>query len=364
MSSAPRSGPVRRPRTRLHAKAWLFHRNTGFDTAYVGSSNLSRAALLDGVEWNVRLSRVATPSPARQVRATFDTYWNDRLRDLRPRVATATASTTRSPKPSGRTASRPRHTLTCPASRSAPYPVPAGDARRSTPSGVHDRHRNLVVAATGTGKTVIAALDYRRLCDPDLGSAPRCSSSPTARDPRAVAPHVPRGAGRRDLRRALRRRRPAGAVAPRLRQRPVADAYGVDEHPGRRLRHRRDRRVPPRASHDLPDGSSTTSPDGAAWPDRHARTRRRHRRPDASSTAASPPSSALGALGAICCARSTTSASPTAPTCAQLAWTRGRYDEGELANLYTGNDAAPRSSCKQLRDKVTISARCAPWGSA
>jgi len=31
---------------------------------------------------------------------------------------------------------------------------------------VHDRHRNLVVAATGTGNTVIAALDYRSLCEP------------------------------------------------------------------------------------------------------------------------------------------------------------------------------------------------------
>lgn len=64
-------------RTRLHAKAWLFRRNTGYDTAYVGSSNLSRAALLDGVEWNVRLSNVATPTLLHKFEATFDSYWND-----------------------------------------------------------------------------------------------------------------------------------------------------------------------------------------------------------------------------------------------------------------------------------------------
>src|SRR5690554_7810100 len=29
---------------------------------------------------------------------------------------------------------------------------------------VHERHRNLVVAATGTGKTVISAFDYKRFC--------------------------------------------------------------------------------------------------------------------------------------------------------------------------------------------------------
>src|SRR5690606_38427931 len=31
----------------------------------------------------------------------------------------------------------------------------------------HGRHRNLVVAATGTGKTVVAALDYRQLRERD-----------------------------------------------------------------------------------------------------------------------------------------------------------------------------------------------------
>ena len=64
-------------RTRLHAKAWMFQRSSGFHTGYVGSSNLSRAALLDGVEWNVRLSQVATPALMEKFRATFETYWND-----------------------------------------------------------------------------------------------------------------------------------------------------------------------------------------------------------------------------------------------------------------------------------------------
>ncbi|MCT1641457.1 phospholipase D-like domain-containing protein [Dietzia cinnamea] len=62
--------------TRLHAKAWLFRRHSGFDTAYVGSSNLSRSALVDGLEWNVRLSSVVHAAQIAKFRTVFDSYWN------------------------------------------------------------------------------------------------------------------------------------------------------------------------------------------------------------------------------------------------------------------------------------------------
>jgi superfamily II DNA or RNA helicase/HKD family nuclease len=152
--------------TRLHAKAWLFRRNSGFHTAFVGSSNLSRSALVEGLEWNVRLSSVATPDLIRKFVTTFDSYWADpAFAPYDPenpadgeRLAPALATTRAGTAPSG-TGLEVR-----------PFPhqlqiLEALDAERA----VHGRHRNLVVAATGTGKTVVAALDYARL----RGTLPR-----------------------------------------------------------------------------------------------------------------------------------------------------------------------------------------------
>jgi HKD family nuclease len=67
---------------RLHAKSYLFLRNTGFHTAYIGSSNLSEAALTEGLEWNVKVTQAELPNIIKEVRHTFESYWADPL--LRP----------------------------------------------------------------------------------------------------------------------------------------------------------------------------------------------------------------------------------------------------------------------------------------
>ena len=124
---------------------------TGFDTAYVGSSNLSRAALLDGVEWNVRLSRSGDAALLEKFRATFDTYWNDSgVRDLRPGPGSR-SSRRRAGRGVGRDSTRPRDHLAVRAG-GAPVPLPAGDAGRARrrahrprpapqPGRGRDRHR-------------------------------------------------------------------------------------------------------------------------------------------------------------------------------------------------------------------------------
>ncbi len=149
--------------TRLHAKAWLFHRDTGFSTAYVGSSNLSKNALIDGLEWNVRLSTIEQGHLLDTFQATFDEYWEDAAFE---------------PYDPMDPAQRVRLDDALAVERGGPVDLPINlttlDVRPwgyqreildelTVEREVHGHHRNLVVMATGTGKTVVAGLDYRRL---------------------------------------------------------------------------------------------------------------------------------------------------------------------------------------------------------
>jgi superfamily II DNA or RNA helicase len=157
--------------TRLHAKAWRFQRDSGFSTVYIGSSNLTKSAMLDGVEWNVRLSEVSAPDIVNKFIAAFETYWSSAsYEDYRPERDRdrLDAALTRA---GGRTTDDSDTSLAFFDIHPQPHQV-AMLERLNVERSRHDRHRNLVVAATGTGKTVVAAMDFRslkqRLGDPTL----------------------------------------------------------------------------------------------------------------------------------------------------------------------------------------------------
>jgi superfamily II DNA or RNA helicase/HKD family nuclease len=149
--------------TKLHAKAWLLERGSGLTTAFVGSSNLSHTALFDGLEWNVRLSAVDAPHVIDRVRMTFESHWaSEHFEPYDPSINGDELK--RALRESERRSLGETSTISFANLDVRPYPhqqrmLDALTIERER----HDRHRNLVVAATGTGKTVVAALDYRDL---------------------------------------------------------------------------------------------------------------------------------------------------------------------------------------------------------
>ena len=145
-------------RTRLHAKTYVFYRNTGFTTAYVGSSNLSNAAISSGLEWNVKVTKKDLPETIDKIAATFESYWNSSefeyySEDQKERLARAL----RAEKYIDGTNPEVYTMDIMPYSYQQEI-LDKLEAERK----VRGYHRNLVVAATGTGKTVISALDYKR----------------------------------------------------------------------------------------------------------------------------------------------------------------------------------------------------------
>lgn len=156
-------------RTRLHAKAWLFERKTGFTTAYVGSSNLSASAQTHGLEWNVRISAVDAPQIVEKFVGTFESYWADA--DFEPYDASEAARERFDRAVQSERAETDEPAIAFFDIRPWPFQEEVLE-RLALERETYGRTRNLVVAATGTGKTVIAALDYRRRCE-TLGRKPR-----------------------------------------------------------------------------------------------------------------------------------------------------------------------------------------------
>jgi len=155
-------------RTRLHAKAYLFHRNTGFGSAYIGSANVSKAALDEGLEWTAKISQYETDHLWQHTKATFESHWEDNteftpcgtdnLIELDQALSQERGKTTHD------------EILTFFDLRPYGYQQSILDDIKAERSAGKQKH--LVIAATGTGKTMVAAFDYKHFCGLN-GNQPR-----------------------------------------------------------------------------------------------------------------------------------------------------------------------------------------------
>ncbi len=143
---------------RLHAKAYLFQRSTGFHTAYIGSSNMSRSALTNGLEWNLKVTTKEVGHVIDKFQKTFETYWEDRdfeIYDSARDTEKLSAALKRERRDVDNLDPAVFFDI-------KPFPFQAEVLEKlETERTIHGRYRNLVVAATGTGKTLISAFDFK-----------------------------------------------------------------------------------------------------------------------------------------------------------------------------------------------------------
>jgi superfamily II DNA or RNA helicase/HKD family nuclease len=171
---------------RLHAKGWIFGRNSQFGTAYVGSSNLSKDALQDGLEWNLKITQSQNELVYKRIQTAFEALWNDQEFEVfdwnrdKERLAEALENA-KFNKDSFKLSDLPfdlqdqihRHLN----AKKKPFLNIIGPTLSPRPfqseileniqaeRELHGRFKNLIVMPTGSGKTMLAAFDFKRQFD-------------------------------------------------------------------------------------------------------------------------------------------------------------------------------------------------------
>jgi diadenosine tetraphosphate (Ap4A) HIT family hydrolase/HKD family nuclease len=134
----------------FHPKAYIFSAGA-HGAAFVGSSNVSRSALTDGIEWNLK-STSGEPGAFKAIQERFASLFDSpQAKPLSPELLKDYQSVVRVPP-------QPEPAALLP----TPHPIQAEVLEKLRKTRDEGARRGLVVMATGLGKTFLSAFDAKQ----------------------------------------------------------------------------------------------------------------------------------------------------------------------------------------------------------
>ncbi|MGL6106201.1 DEAD/DEAH box helicase [Romboutsia sp.] len=153
-------------RTRLHAKSYMFYRNTGFSTAYIGSLNISKDAMTTGLEWNMKVSEKDSKNILDKFKATFESYFKHYSQEDEEKLKSELR------RARGNNSNNENEEIVSIDVRPYHYQQEILDSLEAE-RGVLGHNKNLIIAATGVGKTIIFAFNYKNYVKKNKGKINR-----------------------------------------------------------------------------------------------------------------------------------------------------------------------------------------------
>lgn len=141
------------PNKSFHPKAYLFH-NIDDSEIYIGSSNLSKGALTTSIEWNYHFTKSEKPDDFNHFQSTFEDIFRDAI-PVTDQVLREYSKSWTKPKFKKIKANEKND------EGFEPNPVQLEALYALNQSREEGYDKALIVAATGTGKTYLAAFDTK-----------------------------------------------------------------------------------------------------------------------------------------------------------------------------------------------------------
>ncbi|ATZ20845.1 DEAD/DEAH box helicase family protein [Mesoplasma coleopterae] len=152
---------LERTSERIHIKASIFKRNEKLSTAIIGSSNLTVKGMISGREWNIKLTEQNNKELINKMINEFDNLWNEDFVDFSDEFQRELLIQKIKENQQAVVQSK-IELLSDNLTKKYLYKFQKEIIDKLSYRRHINKNKNLVIMATGTGKTLVSAFDYKR----------------------------------------------------------------------------------------------------------------------------------------------------------------------------------------------------------